>query len=68
MLNIHYLYVNTVLATLVATEESECYLSILRKVKTYLRKQDQPNALFVSALVMTLWLKFFISASMKSRN
>lgn len=47
MLNVHYLYVNTVLATLVATAESECYLSILRKVKTYLRKQDLPNALFV---------------------
>lgn len=68
MLNIHYFYVNTILATSVPTAESECYLSILRKIKTYLRKQDQPIALFVSALIMALQLKFFISPSLKSRN
>ena len=44
MLNVHCVYVNAVLATLVVTAESECYLSILRKVKPYLRKQDQLNA------------------------
>lgn len=47
MLNVHYFYVNTVLATFVATADSECYLNILRKVKTYLRKQDQLNGLFL---------------------
>ena len=68
MWNLHYFYVNTVIATLVATAKSECYLSILGKVKTYPRNQDQPNALFVSALIMILWLKFYFSASIKSRN
>lgn len=63
MLNIRYFYVNTVLATLVGTVELECDLCILRKVKTFLKKQDQLNALFVSAPVMTLWLKFFTSAA-----
>jgi hypothetical protein len=49
ILNAHSFYVNIVLATPVSTAKSECCFSVLRRVKTYLIKQDQLNTLlFIS--------------------